>query len=222
MARAEDVAILIVDVQEFFLDGWMAGESEPLLTRLAFLCGLASAYDLPCLATFEEPVATKGRFPARLAQVFPAHAHTFTKNTFDCCGEPAIRDAIAALPQSRIAVAGGETDVCVLQSVLGLLALGKRVVLLEDVLFSEEPHVGPAIRRMEAAGAVPSTVKTLAYELRRSVAEPSLAARLRERAFPIELPKPEDLPEWRPGWEGAATQRAERSVAGPLEWASQA
>jgi len=198
-ARADDVAVLIIDVQEFFLDGWMTGESEPLLSRLASLCGLATAYDLPCLATFEEPVAKKGEMPDRLARFFPAHGRTFPKWTFDCCGEPAIRDAIAALPQSRIAVAGGETDVCVLQSVLGLLGLGKQVVLLEDALFSEEPHVGPAIRRMEAAGAVPSTVKTLAYELRRSVAAPTLAALLAERAPTLDLPAPEDLPEWRPG-----------------------
>ncbi|CAA9571918.1 MAG: hypothetical protein AVDCRST_MAG59-3627 [uncultured Thermomicrobiales bacterium] len=200
LVEPDDVAILIIDVQEFFLDGWMAGESGPLLTRLAFLCGLAAAYDLPCLATFEEPVAKKGRLPDRLVPSFPAHGQTFTKWTFDCCGEPAIRDAIAALPQSRIAVAGGETDVCVLQSVLGLLALGKQVILLEDALFSEEPHVGPALRRMEAAGAVPSTVKTLSYELRRSVAAPTLAARLTGRELWAGLPGPEDLPEWRPGW----------------------
>lgn len=200
LVEARDVAVLMIDVQTYFLDGWMAGESESVLTRLEFLCGLTTAHELPCLATLEEPIARKGGLTERLATIFPAHGQTFTKHTFDCCAEPAIRDALAALPQSRIAVAGGETDVCVLQSVLGLIDLGKQVYLLEDVLFSEEPHVGPAIRRMEAAGAIPSTVKTLAYELRRSVAAPPLATLLAERAPTLALPSPEDLPPWRPGW----------------------
>ena len=60
--------------------------------------------------------------------------------------------------------------------------------------FSSEPHVGPAMRRMEAAGAIPSTVKTLNYELRRSVAAPAT-----ERVFPARFPgltlcEPEQFP----------------------------
>ena len=101
---------------------------------------------------------------------------------------------IAGMARSQIAVAGGETDVCVLQSVLGLLALGKQVFLLEDALFSSERHVGPALRRMAAAGAIPSTVKTLNYELRRSVAEPRAERVFPERFPGLRLPEPEQFP----------------------------
>lgn len=198
-ARPDDTALLIIDVQDYFLDGWMTGASEPLLIRIEFLFALATAYDLPILATFEEPVEQKGRWPARLEPLFPAHGQTFTKRTFGCCNEAPIQTALQALPQTRIAVAGGETDVCVLQSVLGLIELGKTVVLLEDALFSEEPRVGPAIRRMEAAGAIPSTVKTLNYELQRAVGPPSLADRLAQRGGTWTPPEPEDLPDWTPG-----------------------
>ena len=41
--------------------------------------------------------------------------------------------------------------------------------LLEDCLFSSEPNVGPALRRMYATGAVPCTLKTAYYELMRDV-----------------------------------------------------
>lgn len=81
--------------------------------------------------------------------------------------------------KSQFAVAGGETDVCVQQSVLGLIGEGYQVFLLEDCLFSNEPHVGSAIRRMEQAGVIPTTVKTLAYELRQSVRNPSEQAVLK-------------------------------------------
>lgn len=191
----ESIGVLLIDVQPFFLDGWMAGSLEPFLARVEHLLGLAVAYDLPVIATFEHPVERKGWLAERLERWMPGSARRLTKQTFDCTAEPEIRAAIGALGVRQFAVAGGETDVCVLQSVLGVLGMGYEVFLLEDALFSEEPNVGAALRRMEGAGAVPSTVKTLHYELRRSVAEPNAAAILRERGWPVELGDPEDLPD---------------------------
>jgi hypothetical protein len=177
----------------------MAGELEPLMARLEFLFALGTIYDLPFLATFEQPLETKGWLPERLEPYFPAHGQRHTKQTFNCCGEPSILEAVNALGRGQVAVAGGETDVCVLQSVLGLIEAGKQVFLLEDALFSSEPHVGPAIRRMERAGAIPSTVKTLNYELRRSVASPRAERVFPEMAPGLTLPEPEALPVWKPG-----------------------
>jgi nicotinamidase-related amidase len=198
MVVPDQLAIVVIDVQPGFLDGWMAGPSEPVLARIELLFGLATVYDLPLLATFEQPVEKKGWLPPRLEPYVPAHGQRHTKQTFNCCGEPSILEAIEGLGRPQIAVAGGETDVCVLQSVLGLIAAGKQIFLLEDALFSSEPNVGPAIRRMERAGAIPSTVKTLYYELRRSV-----AAFRPEQVFPqrmpgLVLPEPEKLPESAP------------------------
>lgn len=198
IANASELAIIVIDVQPFFLDGWMAGETEALLARLEFLLGLATVYELPLLATFEQPVARKGWLPPRLEPFFPAHGLKHTKQTFNCCGEPDIVAAIAGLGRRQLAVAGGETDVCVLQSVLGLLREGYEVFLLEDVLFSEEPHTGPALRRMERAGVIPSTVKTLNYELRLSTAAARAEAVISEKAPGLSLPEPEELPDWKP------------------------
>ena len=194
--NGDDLAIVVIDVQPYFLDGWMAGPTEPLLARLEYLLGLATVFELPCLATFEEPVAETGWLPERLERFFPAHGQRHTKQTFNCCGEAPIVAALAAMGRSQIAVAGAETDVCVLQSVLGLIAAGYQVFLLEDALFSSEPNVAPAIRRMEAAGAIPSTVKTLSYELRRTVANPAPRDRLTARFPDLRLPRPEEFPVW--------------------------
>jgi nicotinamidase-related amidase len=200
MANPSDLAILVIDVQTYFLEGWMAGESEPLLARLEFLFALATVYEVPFLATFEQPIETKGWLPERLEPFFPAHGQRHTKQTFNCCGEPSIVEAIGALGRGQIAVAGGETDVCVLQSVLGLIEAGPHVFLLEDALFSSEANTGPAIRRMESAGAIPSTVKTLNYELRRSVAEPRAELVFPQRRPGLSLPEPERFPPWTPEW----------------------
>jgi nicotinamidase-related amidase len=200
MVDPSDLAIVVIDVQPYFLEGWMAGESESLLVRLEFLFALATVYDLPFLATFEQPIETKGWLPERLEPFFPAHGQRHTKQTFNCCGEHSILEAITGLGRGQIAVAGGETDVCVLQSVLGLIEAGQQVFLLEDALFSSEPNIGPAIRRMESAGAIPSTVKTLNYELRRSVAEPRAERMFPERFPGLALSEPEQFPLWTPGW----------------------
>ncbi|HET9659833.1 MAG TPA: isochorismatase family protein [Thermomicrobiales bacterium] len=191
----DSIGILLIDVQPFFLEGWMAGAFEPFMARVEHLLGLATAYQLPTIATFEQPVERKGWLPDRLTPWFPKDARKLTKQTFDCTGEPEIREAIASLGVSQFAVAGGETDVCVLQSVLGVLGIGHDVFLLEDALFSEDPNTGPALRRMEQAGAVPSTVKTFEYELRRSVAAPRTSALLEQAGIDFPFADPEDLPD---------------------------
>lgn len=198
VARPDNVAVLIVDVQPYFLDGWMAGETEPLLARLEFLLGTARVHRLPVLATFERPVETKGWLPERLERLFPPEGARLVKDSFDCCGEPDIRAAVAMLDRECIAVCGGETDVCVLQSVLGVLGLGKRVMLLEDALFSSEPNVGPAIRRMELAGAIPATVKAFEYELRRTVSFGGSHRHIGGIVPGAALPEVEKLPAWSP------------------------
>ena len=62
-------------------------------------------------------------------------------------------------------MAGCETDVCVLQSCLGLLGLGYDVYVVEELVFSSSRNVDAAIARMKAAGAVFLTYKSLYYEL---------------------------------------------------------
>jgi len=189
------IGVLLIDVQPFFLEGWMAGAFEPFMARIEHLLGLATVYQLPVIATFEQPTETKGWLHDRLEPWIPAHALKLTKHTFDCTGEPEIREALGSLGVTQFAVAGGETDVCVLQSVLGVLGMGYDVFLLEDALFSEEPNTGPALRRMELAGAVPTTVKTLHYELRRSVAAPKTAELLANAGSRLVMRDPEDLPD---------------------------
>ena len=81
-----------------------------------------------------------------------------------------------------------------LLSVLGLLEAGKQIFLLEDALFSSESNVGPAIRRMEAAGATPSTVKTLNYELRTSVVNSRAESSFAQMFPDLPLSSPEGFP----------------------------
>jgi len=126
---ALDALVLLVDVQPAFIDS-MHGDPEPVIVRLERLLGLASLVDLPVFATLERPTRTKGSVPERLQAAMPEGALRFEKSTFDCMAERTIRAALASSGRRTVVVAGAETDVCVLQSVLGLLAAGYGVRLL--------------------------------------------------------------------------------------------
>jgi nicotinamidase-related amidase len=198
--RLEHPAVLLIDAQPGFFSR-LAGIDidEAIAIRWEMLLAVCRCLELPTLATFEEPEAN-GWLSEGCEREWPAHGLRFVKRTFDCCGEPQIAAALSEIARTQVVVAGGETDVCVLQSVLSLLARGHEVYLLEDCMASTEPHTRPALDRMYAAGAVPCTLKTLYYELMKSVAVcsepesggPGWAALLRV------FDEPEALPEWRP------------------------
>ena len=84
-----------------------------------------------------------------------------------------------------VVVAGAETDVCVMQSCFGLLEMGFEVFLLEDCVFSNEANVGPALRRMQQAGVVPTTFKTYFYEMEVGVGRERERSGARSRAVDL-------------------------------------
>lgn len=190
-------AVLLIDAQPAF---WscMHGSAEPVMSRIEHLLALTSALGLPCIATFEHPVEQKGWLPERLERVFPGKGQRFVKHSYDCCAESAIREAIHRIAARQMIVAGAETDVCVLQSVLGLLTMGLEVFLLEDCLFTSEPRPEPALARMRQAGAVATTYKSLYYELKRTVDVPQFhhAWNAVDEAQPTHFVAPEALPAW--------------------------
>ena len=168
VVESSQLGVLLIDAQPTFWEYAFPNDDdrkEPVMVRLEHLLMLAGWLDLPLIATFEDPVARHGELPERLEAVFPAGGQRFTKKTYDLTREWTIRQALKRLPVQQVAVAGAETDVCVLHSVLGLLRMGYQVFLLEDALFTAELHPGPALRRLYNAGAIPTTVKSLAYEL---------------------------------------------------------
>jgi nicotinamidase-related amidase len=198
--RLHDPAVLLIDAQPgFFMN--VAGHEvpPPVAARWEKLLVVARCLELPTLATFEDP-DTNGWLSDACDRAWPVHGLRYVKRTYDCCGEPAIVAALSEIRRTHLLVAGAETDVCVLQSVLSLLERGHEVFLLEDCVASSEPHTRPALARMYAAGAVPCTLKTAYYELMKSVTvcrDPASAGGGWE-ALMREFDDPESLPEWQP------------------------
>jgi nicotinamidase-related amidase len=155
---------ILIDVQPFFVKQLSWSRRRTIKTNSANLFRLFRYFKIPLVATLERPVEDKGSLPDEMLTDGWA-PYVLEKDFFDLTKEQHIRDLLASLDKKQAIITGCETDVCVLQSCLGLLDLGYQVFVVEDLLFSSTDNVESAIARMRAEGATLLTYKTLCYEL---------------------------------------------------------
>lgn len=175
---------VIVDLQGFFLSQVDKRLGFRIKTNTGNLVRLLTHFRVPIVVTLERPVELKGSLPKEIGQHLDNRAQTFEKDFFDLCKDKKIRGYLGRLKKQQVIIAGCETDVCVLQSGLGLLSLGYEVYVIEELIFSSSRNIDAAITRMKAEGVVFLTYKTLYYELIESVEGP-------EKFEPL----PNDLPD---------------------------
>jgi len=177
---------LIIDVQEFFLSQVEERLRSKIKTNTKNFARLLGYFRVPIVITLERPVDKKGSWPEEINK--HVRGKVFEKDFFDLTKEKDIENYIARLKRKQVIVAGCETDVCVLQSCLGLLELGYEVYAVEELLFSSSRKIDAAIARMKAEGVVFLTYKSLYYELVEAVEGPRDRLRKQFGPFPDDLP----------------------------------
>jgi nicotinamidase-related amidase len=152
--------LLVVDVQDKLLA--VMPDAPGLIRDVGFLLEVANLLSVPTRATEQYPQGlgpTNAELVRRLTGERPA------KVAFSCCGAPGLLSEVRQLGRPNIVVAGMEAHVCVLQTVLDLLAEGLTVFVPVDAVQSRFPiDQEIAIRRMERAGAILTTAETTAFE----------------------------------------------------------
>jgi nicotinamidase-related amidase len=184
----ERCCAVIVDLQPFFLSQLAPRRRSRVKTNTANLVRLLGAFGIPVTATVERPLDVKGGLPKEITRLLSTRGKIFEKDFFDLTKDRKIKAYLARLKRHQVIVAGCETDVCVLQSCLGLVALGYEVYVMEELIFSSAPDVKSALKRMEEAACAFLTYKMLYYELLESVDGP-------DRRFQAFGPFPDDLPD---------------------------
>jgi nicotinamidase-related amidase len=182
---------VLIDLQGFFLAQLDKSSGARIKSNTANLVRLLNYFRIPLVVTLERPVDGKGSLPKDIGRHLNERARTFEKDFFDLSKEKAIKAHLAGLKRRQAIVAGCETDVCVLQSCLGLLGLGYEVYVVEELIFSSARNTEAAIARMKDAGAVFVSYKTLYYELVETVG----GDRHAEKVFRAFGPFPNDLPD---------------------------
>ena len=125
-----------------------------LRRNIASFARLLAYLRIPTIVTLERPVDRKGAVPAGVKATLGGATKLFEKSFFDLTKEKPIRTYLKRLKKKQIVVAGCETDVCVLQSCLGLLDLGFDVFAVEELLFSSASRTEAAVERLKSAGVI--------------------------------------------------------------------
>jgi nicotinamidase-related amidase len=165
------LGVVVIDVQKSFVANAATNNMDGILQRVAQLMTLSTSKKLPFFITYEDSKKGNSALAPTLVPVQPQQRKEFIKTTFAATGQPDFKKSVQSSGVSHFIVAGAETDVCVLQTVHGLLDMGCSVFLMEDAVFTSEPNTGPAIKRMIQSGAILSTVDRLETALEKNELE---------------------------------------------------
>lgn len=160
---------VIIDVQESFLSKLDSYHRSKILWGTRDFAHLLTLFKIPIVATLEIPIDKNGALPPEIEEELKVESAIFEKAFFDLGEEKRITEHFARLKKRQVIIVGCETDVCVMQSCLGLLSLGYEVYLVENLLFGSSLDMAAAVTRMKGEGATFISYKSLFYELARSV-----------------------------------------------------
>ena len=160
--QKESTAGLVIDIQERLYPH--IHEHEAIARNTGLLVEGLKLLGVPILVTQQY---TRGLGPtipelSVLVQEFPL----IEKTAFSCCDEPEFIGALAETHKQFILVAGIESHVCVLQTVIDLLEGGYQPVLIEDCVSSRKANdKSTSIHRMRGEGAIVTSYESILFEL---------------------------------------------------------
>lgn len=162
---AEDIMALIVDFQERLVP--VIHIQEELLHNTEILMKGLKVLNIPMIVT-QQYTRGMGMTVSSLSDVI-GESFTFEdKLTFSCAQDETILGKIEATGRRNILICGIEAHICVLQTVVDLLALGYNVILVEDCVGSrKESDRLTGIKRALMEGAIPTSYESILFELTR-------------------------------------------------------
>ena len=155
--------MLMVDVQERLLPA-ISGH-EDIRRNIMRLARASEVLHTPFSYTEQYP---KGLGPTdgEILSSLPGGARRFEKNHFSCCDEEGFADFFKLTSPNIIVLFGIETHICILTTLLDLLARDRKVVLAADACGSRVPgNARLALKAAAAAGALVVPTETVIYQL---------------------------------------------------------
>jgi len=166
----QDSILLVIDLQDGFLNKLTAERKEAVIDHCRFLVEAAAHFAVPIFVTVED-APRNGTTAERVYGCLDPSVPQRDKRIFGLCGQDDLRTALLAQPRRTAILIGLETDVCVLQSAVGLLSEGFRTVIVSDATESPGLARDHGLARAQFLGAELVSARGLYYEWVRTVAE---------------------------------------------------
>jgi nicotinamidase-related amidase len=143
-------AALIIDIQERLYP--FIFENENLTKNVSKLIEGLKIIEIPIFVT-EQYVKGLGPTIEPVVNILGDHPR-IEKMSFSCCDESRVMEGIAVSGKENIIIAGIESHVCILQTVIDLIQNGYHPIVVEDCVSSRhENDKRMAIERMRQEGS---------------------------------------------------------------------
>lgn len=162
LLRKENTALLIIDIQERILPVIL--ENERVIQNTLKLIKGFQVLNLPIYYTEQYPKGL-GSTDKRIVEAL-GEITSFTKMSFSCYGAGDLFEEIKKKEIKNVVICGIEAHVCVMQTVLDLLANDFSVYVAADAVSSRrEFDYKIALNRMEKHGAEITLTESILFEM---------------------------------------------------------
>ena len=160
----EKALLLVIDFQERLFPA--IHEHEKLSKNVPLLIEGLKVLGIPMIVT-EQYVKGLGPTIPEIAATIQG-VDRIEKASFSCCDEPQFMMELASSGKDFVIIAGIESHVCVLQTVIDLQENGFHPVVVEDCISSRNPNDKLiAMDRMRKEGVIITTYEAILFELLR-------------------------------------------------------
>lgn len=156
--------LLVIDIQEKLCKAMNEKVLSQVVKNSGILIETAEEMQIPVIFT-EQYVKGLGPTLPELTEK-SSNAACFEKMAFSCCGNQAVVEKIKSSGRKQIIIAGMETHVCVLQTVIELCDAGFAVHVVKDAIMSRHKQNWlTGFETMAAAGAIPTSTESVMFQL---------------------------------------------------------
>jgi nicotinamidase-related amidase len=183
----QNSALIIIDYQPLQVGSVASMDRRELVTNITAVTRLAKLFQLPIVLSTVN-VQARGNEPTihQLRELLPGAAE-LDRTTINAWEDVEFKQAVEGTGRKRLIMTALWTEACLCFPALDALREGYAVHMVVDAVggTSRDAH-GAALRRLEQAGAVPTSWVQLACELQRDWRRTETAAEFSEILFAVE------------------------------------
>ena len=161
--KKENTAVLVVDYQEKLMPAMH--NKDAFIPRTQMLLQGLQALEIPMIVSEQYPKGLGSTIP-EIKEVLSEDAVVLPKTSFSLLDNEELRAAIENLNRDIILMCGAEAHICVLQTAMDLVAMGKTVVFVTDCVGSRTAFdMEMGLRRAQQEGVLMTSAEAVLFEL---------------------------------------------------------